>query len=138
MQTTTAKVVGTRDGKAGFLGSIGVRFMVDGGESGGGSHWSSIRCQRTRLLRGQNSLLTGQIGVSLEPNPRSTGSPELPPDRPNRRFAVPPRRPNGHGDRVPHVPESNVGPVECTRPVRPPARTSAQNPPRTHTAGKKP
>ena len=36
MQTTTAKVVGPRDGKAGFLGSIGVRFMVDGGESGGG------------------------------------------------------------------------------------------------------
>ena len=33
---TTAKVVGPEDGKAGFLGSIGVRFMVDGDESGGG------------------------------------------------------------------------------------------------------
>jgi mannose-6-phosphate isomerase-like protein (cupin superfamily) len=31
-----AKVVGPGDGKAGFLGSIGVRFMIDGGESGGG------------------------------------------------------------------------------------------------------
>ena len=31
-----AKVVGPRDGKAGFLGSIGVRFMIDGDESGGG------------------------------------------------------------------------------------------------------
>ena len=29
-----SKVVGPRDGKAGFLGSIGVRFMIDGGEAG--------------------------------------------------------------------------------------------------------
>jgi mannose-6-phosphate isomerase-like protein (cupin superfamily) len=36
MEATTAKVVGPSDGKAGFLGSIGVRFMVDGAESGGG------------------------------------------------------------------------------------------------------
>jgi len=28
------KVVGPRDGKLGFLGSIGVRFMMDGGEAG--------------------------------------------------------------------------------------------------------
>jgi quercetin dioxygenase-like cupin family protein len=34
METTTAKVVGPRDGKAGFLGSIGVRFMIDGDEAG--------------------------------------------------------------------------------------------------------
>jgi mannose-6-phosphate isomerase-like protein (cupin superfamily) len=31
-----AKVVGPKDGRLGFLGSIGVRFMIDGGESGGG------------------------------------------------------------------------------------------------------
>ena len=30
MEATTAKVVGPQDGKAGFLGSIGVRFMIDG------------------------------------------------------------------------------------------------------------
>jgi quercetin dioxygenase-like cupin family protein len=30
MKTATAKVVGPRDGKAGFLGSIRVRFMIDG------------------------------------------------------------------------------------------------------------
>jgi mannose-6-phosphate isomerase-like protein (cupin superfamily) len=30
----TAKVVGPQDGKAGFLGSIGVRFMIDGAEAG--------------------------------------------------------------------------------------------------------
>jgi len=34
METTTVKVVGPQDGKAGFLGSIGVRFMIDGEESG--------------------------------------------------------------------------------------------------------
>jgi mannose-6-phosphate isomerase-like protein (cupin superfamily) len=31
-----AHVVGPNDGKAGSLGSIGVRFMIDGDESGGG------------------------------------------------------------------------------------------------------
>jgi mannose-6-phosphate isomerase-like protein (cupin superfamily) len=35
-QTTTPKIVGPKDGKAGSLGSIGVRFMIDGGETGGG------------------------------------------------------------------------------------------------------
>jgi mannose-6-phosphate isomerase-like protein (cupin superfamily) len=33
METTAAKVVGPQDGKAGFLGSIGVRFMIDGDET---------------------------------------------------------------------------------------------------------
>jgi mannose-6-phosphate isomerase-like protein (cupin superfamily) len=33
---TTAMVLGPADGKAGFLGSIGVRFMVDAAQSGGG------------------------------------------------------------------------------------------------------
>ena len=36
MEATTAKVVGPQDGKAGFLGSIGVRFMIDGDETGRG------------------------------------------------------------------------------------------------------
>ena len=31
-----ARVVGPEDGKAGSIGSIGVRFMIDGQESGGG------------------------------------------------------------------------------------------------------
>ena len=34
METATAKVVGPSEGKAGFLGSIGVRFMIDGDEAG--------------------------------------------------------------------------------------------------------
>jgi mannose-6-phosphate isomerase-like protein (cupin superfamily) len=36
MLTTSNRVMGPTDGKAGFLGSIGVRFMVDGQTSGGG------------------------------------------------------------------------------------------------------
>jgi quercetin dioxygenase-like cupin family protein len=34
MEAVAAKIVGANDGKAGFLGSIGVRFMVDGNEAG--------------------------------------------------------------------------------------------------------
>jgi mannose-6-phosphate isomerase-like protein (cupin superfamily) len=33
--TSKAKIVGPKDGKAGSLGSIGVRFMIDGDETGG-------------------------------------------------------------------------------------------------------
>src|SRR5215217_3991492 len=33
MKTMAPKIVGPRDGKAGFLGSIGVRFMIDGHET---------------------------------------------------------------------------------------------------------
>jgi mannose-6-phosphate isomerase-like protein (cupin superfamily) len=36
MHATSARVLGPTDGKAGFLGSIGVRFMIDGETSGGG------------------------------------------------------------------------------------------------------
>jgi quercetin dioxygenase-like cupin family protein len=34
MQATKAKVLGPADGQAGFLGSIGVRFMIDGPDAG--------------------------------------------------------------------------------------------------------
>jgi mannose-6-phosphate isomerase-like protein (cupin superfamily) len=34
-QITKARIVGPKDGKAGSLGSIGVRFMIDGDETGG-------------------------------------------------------------------------------------------------------
>ena len=34
MHQLTAKILGPRDGKAGFLGTIGVRFMVAGDEAG--------------------------------------------------------------------------------------------------------
>ena len=35
MEAIATKVLGPRDGKAGFLGSIGVRFMIEGVESSG-------------------------------------------------------------------------------------------------------
>src|SRR5713101_9579251 len=35
MQTASSRTVGPTDGKAGFLGSIGVRFMLDGERSDG-------------------------------------------------------------------------------------------------------
>jgi mannose-6-phosphate isomerase-like protein (cupin superfamily) len=34
MEATSVKLVGPSDGRAGFLGSIGVRFMIDGSEAG--------------------------------------------------------------------------------------------------------
>lgn len=34
-ESTTARVLGPKDGKGGMLGSIGVRFMIDGDDSGG-------------------------------------------------------------------------------------------------------
>ena len=34
MQTNKPRIIGPRDGKAGFLGTIGVRFMIDGLEAG--------------------------------------------------------------------------------------------------------
>jgi mannose-6-phosphate isomerase-like protein (cupin superfamily) len=36
METTSLRVLGRGAGKAGFLGSIGVRFMIDGETTGGG------------------------------------------------------------------------------------------------------
>ena len=39
METAITKVVGPGDGKAGFLGSIGVRFMIDGEEAGERFSW---------------------------------------------------------------------------------------------------
>lgn len=33
MKTVAVKVVGPQDGKAGFLGTIGVRFMIEGEEA---------------------------------------------------------------------------------------------------------
>jgi mannose-6-phosphate isomerase-like protein (cupin superfamily) len=69
-----AKVVGPRDGKAGFLGSIGVRFMLGGDESGGGvalvEHPMSARALAAPLhkhaLEDEYSyILTGRVGALL-------------------------------------------------------------------------
>jgi mannose-6-phosphate isomerase-like protein (cupin superfamily) len=69
-----AKVVGPGDGKAGFLGSIGVRFMVDGEESGGGfsvvEHPMSARALAAPLHRHAREdeysyVLEGRMGALL-------------------------------------------------------------------------
>jgi quercetin dioxygenase-like cupin family protein len=74
MTTTTAKVVGPRDGKAGFLGSIGVRFMISGKEAGGGfalvEHPMSARALAAPLHRHTREdeytyVLEGRVGALL-------------------------------------------------------------------------
>jgi quercetin dioxygenase-like cupin family protein len=71
---TTATVLGPADGKAGFLGSIGVRFMVDGAESGGGfslvEHPMSPRALAAPLHRHAREdeysyVVEGQVGALL-------------------------------------------------------------------------
>jgi mannose-6-phosphate isomerase-like protein (cupin superfamily) len=69
-----AKVVGPNDGKAGFLGSIGVRFMIDGDEAGGGfslvEHPMSPRALAAPLHRHAREdeysyVLEGRMGALL-------------------------------------------------------------------------
>jgi quercetin dioxygenase-like cupin family protein len=71
---STATVLGPADGKAGFLGSIGVRFMVDGARSGGGvalvEHPMSPRALAAPLHRHAREdeysyVLEGQVGALL-------------------------------------------------------------------------
>ncbi len=74
MSVTTAKVVGPADGKAGFLGSIGVRFMLDGAETGDRfsmvEHPMSARALAAPLHRHHNEdeysfVLVGRMGALL-------------------------------------------------------------------------
>jgi len=74
MEATAARVVGRRDGKAGFLGSIGVRFMADGEETGGGfalvEHPMSARALAAPLHRHAREdeysyVLEGHVGALL-------------------------------------------------------------------------
>ncbi len=69
-----AKVLGPADGHAGFLGSIGVRFMIDGIESGGGfslvEHPMSPHALAAPLHRHAREdeysfVLEGQVGALL-------------------------------------------------------------------------
>jgi len=71
---STAKVVGSTDGKAGFLGSIGVRFMLDGHETGERlsvvEHPMSARALAAPLHRHTNEdeysfILEGRMGALL-------------------------------------------------------------------------
>lgn len=74
MDTTAVRVLGPTDGKEGFLGSIGVRFMVDGADSAGGfslvEHPMSARALAAPLHRhsreDEYSYVTeGQVGALL-------------------------------------------------------------------------
>jgi quercetin dioxygenase-like cupin family protein len=74
METTTAKVVGPHDGKAGFLGSIGVRFMIDGEDAGSRfslvEHPMSARALAAPLHRHTNEdeysyIVEGRVGALL-------------------------------------------------------------------------
>jgi mannose-6-phosphate isomerase-like protein (cupin superfamily) len=70
----SAKVIGPDDGAAGFLGSIGVRFVVDGAEAGGGfalvEHPMSARALAAPLHRHTREdeysyVLEGSLGALL-------------------------------------------------------------------------
>src|SRR4051812_18659031 len=74
MDATAAKVVGPKDGKAGFLGSIGVRFMIDGDETDRGfslvEHPMSPRALAAPLHRHHREdeysfVLEGRMGALL-------------------------------------------------------------------------
>lgn len=74
MEATKAKVVGPKDGKAGFLGSIGVRFMIDGEETDRGfslvEHPMSPRALAAPLHRHNREdeytyVLEGKVGALL-------------------------------------------------------------------------
>lgn len=74
MEATVARCLGPQDGKAGFLGSIGVRFMIGGHESGGGfslvEHPMSARALAAPLHRHTQEdeysyVLEGRVGALL-------------------------------------------------------------------------
>ena len=74
MDTSTPRVLAAHDGRAGFLGSIGVRFMIDGAESGGGfalvEHPMSARALGAPLHRHAREdeysfVLEGRVGALL-------------------------------------------------------------------------
>ena len=74
MESERARVIGPTDGKAGFLGSIGVRFMIDGLDSGGGfslvEHPMSPRALGAPLHRHSREdeysyVLEGRVGALL-------------------------------------------------------------------------
>jgi len=73
-EATAARVLGPRDGNAGFIGSIGVRFMIDGAESDGGfslvEHPLSARALAAPLHRHTREdeysyVLEGRVGALL-------------------------------------------------------------------------
>jgi quercetin dioxygenase-like cupin family protein len=86
MQTTSARVLGHAEGKAGFLGSIGVRFMVDGETTGRGfslvEHPMSARALAAPLHRHLREdeysyVLEGRMGALLGEDVLEAGQGDL-------------------------------------------------------------
>ena len=86
MQTAPTRVVGPTDGKTGFLGSIGVRFMLDGDRSDGGfslvEHPMSPRALAAPLHRHTREdeysyVLEGRMGALLGDDVLEAGPGEL-------------------------------------------------------------
>jgi mannose-6-phosphate isomerase-like protein (cupin superfamily) len=74
MESTAVKVIGPTDGRKGFLGSIGVRFMIDGDETDQGfslvEHPMSARALAAPLHRHSREdeysyILEGRMGALL-------------------------------------------------------------------------
>jgi quercetin dioxygenase-like cupin family protein len=72
--TTAVRIVGPRDGKFGSLGGVGVRFMIDGTESGGGfalvEHPMEPRALAAPMHRHSREdeysyVLEGRVGADL-------------------------------------------------------------------------
>jgi mannose-6-phosphate isomerase-like protein (cupin superfamily) len=81
-----ARVVGPTDGKSGFLGSIGVRFMIDGEEAGGGfslvEHPMPPRALAAPLHRHNREdeysyVLEGRMGALLDEEVLEAGPGDL-------------------------------------------------------------
>jgi mannose-6-phosphate isomerase-like protein (cupin superfamily) len=86
MQSASTRVVGPTDGKAGFLGSIGVRFMLDGDTSDGGfslvEHPMSPRALAAPLHRHTREdeysyVLEGRMGALLGEDVLEAGTGDL-------------------------------------------------------------
>jgi len=82
MSAETPKVLGPQDGSSGFLGSMGVRFMVDGDESGGGfslvEHPMSARALGAPMHRHTREdeysyVIEGRIGALIGDHVMETG-----------------------------------------------------------------
>ena len=74
MTATAVRIVGPHDGKAGMLGGIGVRFMIDGAESSGGfslvEHPMPPRALAAPMHRHSREdeysyVLAGRVGADL-------------------------------------------------------------------------
>ena len=86
MHTASSRIVGPTDGKAGFLGSIGVRFMLNGDRTEGGfslvehpmsAHALAAPMHRHKREDEYSYVLEGRMGALLGDNVLEAGPGEL-------------------------------------------------------------